>query len=212
MDKLEFIYRRHSIRRFTADEVPQEDLEQILKAATYAPSGRNRQNWHFVVIKNRAKIKEIARLVTEKHARLVALLKNPEAIARLKASLVYHTIFADAPLLILVYTGPYPHVSEDLAAEQALDPAAIAELARPQPGLQNVAAAMENLLLAAANLGYGGCWMTGPTYAAEEITQYIGFSKAGYYLVAMTPLGVPADKEIISPPRKPLSEVVTIIE
>lgn len=78
------------------------------------------------------------------------------------------------------------------------------------PGVQNVSAAMENLLLAAAALGYGGCWMTGPMYAAEEISEVIGFKKEGYFLVTMTPLGKPASSGK-NPPRKPLEEVVTFL-
>ncbi len=50
-------------------------------------------------------------------------------------------------------------------------------LLKPSPGVQNVAAAMENLLLAAANMGYGGCWMTGPNYASEEICEVLDLKK-----------------------------------
>jgi len=71
---------------------------------------------------------------------------------------------------------------------------------------------MENLLLAAAAMGYGTCWMTGPTYAADEITQIIGFSKPGYFLAAMTPLGIPAEGKYANPPRKPVTDVLTIID
>lgn len=212
MDKLEFIYQRHSVRQFTDATVPAADLERIISAATAAPSGKNLQNWHFVIIKNRSMIAEIARIVTAKNAQLASCLHNQENKAHLTASLAYHTVFKNAPILILVYAGPYPNVGEDLAAEGALSPDKIAAILRPHPGVQNIAAAMENLLLAAASLGYGGCWMTGPTYAAEEITQYIGFDQAGYYLAAMTPLGVPAAAALSSPSRKPLAEVMTIIE
>lgn len=52
--------------------------------------------------------------------------------------------------------------------------------------------------------------MTGPMYAADEIQKVVGFSKPGYFLVTMTPLGVPS-KPGKNPPRKPLEEVVTFI-
>jgi nitroreductase len=71
---------------------------------------------------------------------------------------------------------------------------------------------MENLHLAAASLGYGTCWMAGPTYAAEEITAFLGVKiKPGYYLAALTPLGVPAGAGGTRTPRKPVEEVLTII-
>ena len=37
MTNLEFIYKRKSIRKFKNQEVPKEDLIEMLKAATYAP-------------------------------------------------------------------------------------------------------------------------------------------------------------------------------
>lgn len=44
---------RRSVRKFKPTPVPDEHIRQILEAAHYAPSPRNRQAWKFVVIKNR---------------------------------------------------------------------------------------------------------------------------------------------------------------
>lgn len=54
MDNLEFLYTRRSMRRYTEDPVSQEQLRAILKAAMLAPSSRNGQPWHFVVIRDQA--------------------------------------------------------------------------------------------------------------------------------------------------------------
>lgn len=70
---------------------------------------------------------------------------------------------------------------------------------------------MENLLLAASNMGYGTCWMTGPIFAIDVIENHIDFKKERYELVAMTPLGVPTEEKIIQPSRKSLEEVVTYL-
>jgi len=40
---------------------------------------------------------------------------------------------------------------------------------RPDPGLQSISAAIQNILLAAHSLGYGACWMTGPVIAYRKI-------------------------------------------
>ncbi|WP_202710157.1 nitroreductase family protein [Sporosalibacterium faouarense] len=88
----------------------------------------------------------------------------------------------------------------------------IKNLIKSSSGIQNISAAMENLLLAAANMGYGGCWMTGPNYAAKEIEKLIGFEKEGYHLATMTPLGIPEDSKPSRPPRKSLDDVLTIID
>jgi nitroreductase len=44
---------RRSVRKFKPTPVSEEHLRQILEAAHYAPSPRNRQAWKFVVIRNR---------------------------------------------------------------------------------------------------------------------------------------------------------------
>ncbi|MDU4961059.1 MAG: nitroreductase family protein [Sporomusaceae bacterium] len=208
---LAFLHNRHSVRQFKDEPVPEAVITELIAAATCAPSGKNRQNWHFVVVANKEKIAAIARIVSAKNAELCAQLRDETKLKTLRASAGYHIAFKDAPVLVLVYAGPYETVADMLLADGVMTAAEAQCYARPQPGIQNIAAAMENLLLAAANSGYGGCWMTGPTYAAKEISEYIGFSKAGYDLAAMTPLGVPATAKQSSPPRKPLDEVLTII-
>ena len=50
---------------------------------------------------------------------------------------------------------------------------------------------MENLLLAASNMGYGTCWMTGPLFAMEEIEKIINLDKEGYDIVAINDLTSP---------------------
>ena len=211
MEKLAFIYQRRSVRNFTDEPVKESDLEELFKAATYAPSGKNHQNWHFVIVKGAKKIAQIAELVTAKNAELASYLPDEKAKA-LRAMAAYHTVFKKAPLVILAYAGPYPSVGDDLLKSGKMSEEQAREYQQAHPGIQNVAAAMENLLLAAASLGYGTCWMTGPTYAAKEISEFIGFDKPGYQLVAMTPLGVPAPGNYANPPRKAIAEVITVIE
>ena len=47
---LERLARRRSVRDFAADKVPRELVELAIAAANTAPSGANRQPWHFVAI------------------------------------------------------------------------------------------------------------------------------------------------------------------
>lgn len=209
--EFDFIYRRHSVRKFKQEPVCDQHIEAIIKAATYAPSGKNAQNWHFVVITNKNKITELAQIVESENSKVVQYLADEKQIKAFKGAIGYHTVFKNAPVLVLVYAGPY-NTTADMLEEAGIMPVAeISKYAKPNPGIQNVAAAMENLHLAAANLGYGTCWMTGPTYAAEAITDFIGFQKEGYYLAALTPLGIPLSDKGSSPARKPLTEVLTMI-
>lgn len=56
MDALEAIRRRRSVRRYTGDPIPREDLEKIVDAGRLAASGNNRQPWDFIVVTDRAMI------------------------------------------------------------------------------------------------------------------------------------------------------------
>jgi len=212
MSTLDFIYQRHSVRKFKEQPVEPGHLQEILKAATYAPSGKNLQNWHFVVVANQAKIAGIADLVANKNEKLAGYLKDEAKAKGLRAMVHYHTVFKGAPVLVLVYAGPYPTVADDLLAAGIMPANEALEYAKPNPAIQNIAAALENLQLAAANLGYGTCWMTGPTYAGREISDYIGFAKEGYFLAAMSPLGVPDEGKWSYPPRKPVEDILTLIQ
>jgi len=51
MDTLEAIATRRSIRKYTAQAVGDDLVEQILKAGMMAPSARNEQAWQFVVVR-----------------------------------------------------------------------------------------------------------------------------------------------------------------
>jgi nitroreductase len=61
MDALEALMTRRSIRHFTAQPVSGEYVEQILRGAMAAPSARNEQAWHFVVINDRQLLDAIPR-------------------------------------------------------------------------------------------------------------------------------------------------------
>ncbi len=50
METLEAIYKRRSLREFTAEAVREQEIETLLKAAFSAPTAANTQPWEFVVI------------------------------------------------------------------------------------------------------------------------------------------------------------------
>jgi len=212
MNKLDFIYKRHSVRKFKDQDVPLGDINEIIKAATYAPSGKNLQNWHFIIIRNREKIQELAKVIENKASEIADSINNEDKKISFLKYLKYGTVFRNAPVTILIYAGPYPITGIDILEERGASTEEINELLRPSPGIQNIGAAMENLQLSAAALGYGTCWMTSSNFASKEISDFLGFEKEGYYLAAITPLGVPEEAELKSPPRKGIEEVMTIID
>jgi nitroreductase len=52
METLEAIYSRRSIRKYKQETIPQEIIDELLKAAMKAPSAGNEQPWHFIVIQD----------------------------------------------------------------------------------------------------------------------------------------------------------------
>ncbi|WP_226646972.1 nitroreductase family protein [Microbulbifer variabilis] len=62
------MHRRRSVRDFSTEPVPREVIEDAVRAAGSAPSGANRQPWHFVVVES-AEIKRRIRLAAEEEER-----------------------------------------------------------------------------------------------------------------------------------------------
>ena len=59
MDAIDAILSRRSIRKYTADLIPENVINRLLEAAMSAPSASNQQPWHFVVINDRGILDEI---------------------------------------------------------------------------------------------------------------------------------------------------------
>ena len=56
---LENIKSRRSVRTYTEQQVSAENLNLILEAAAYAPSGMNFQTWHFTAIQDADILREL---------------------------------------------------------------------------------------------------------------------------------------------------------
>lgn len=59
MEAIEAIMGRRSIRKYTGEKIPEEDITLLLKAAMNAPSAHNKQPWHFIVVNDRAILDKI---------------------------------------------------------------------------------------------------------------------------------------------------------
>lgn len=72
------VMQRRSIRAYTDEPVPKEKLDRILEAARLAPSARNTQPWHFVVVTDKEK-----RKILSKGAYAKFLAQSPVVIVAL---------------------------------------------------------------------------------------------------------------------------------
>ncbi|VVC71920.1 Coenzyme F420:L-glutamate ligase [uncultured archaeon] len=129
---IEAIAARRSIRKFEDKPVPSGLESELLRAAVNSPSAMNLQHWRFVVISDKAKIRELSDAVK----RLFAPqgLTGP-MMARFSSK--DDTIFHGAPLIILVcadrHSGQWAEIDCGIVAE--------------------------NMFLAAYSLGLGSCFI-----------------------------------------------------
>ncbi len=76
MDTIDAIFTRRSIRKFKPVAVDPQKLELLLKSAMYAPSARNEQPWHFIIIDD----PEVKNKVMNAHPYAKMLSQAPVAI------------------------------------------------------------------------------------------------------------------------------------
>lgn len=81
MDALEAIRKRRSVRQYTGDPIPREDLEKIVNAGRLAASGNNQQPWDFVVVTEREMIEQlkVAARWMDRAGAIIAVVMNPSS-------------------------------------------------------------------------------------------------------------------------------------
>ena len=180
------VQRLRACRSFAPDPVPDDVVERVLEAATFAPSAENRQPWVFVVVRDpacRALIGELAQRAWDGGAR-----RHSEG--RLEPGLladVDHGAtggLAAAPVIVVVAADTR------LAHERAID--------------ASIFPAVQNLLLAAAALGLGSALMTLPLAFGAELSGALGLPEE-VRPVAVVPLGRPA-RPLGRPRRQPVAQ------
>ena len=81
MDALEAIRKRRSVRKYTGEPIPREDLEKIVDAGRLAATGSNQQPWDFVVVTDREMIDQlkVAAGWMDKAGAIVAVVMDPSS-------------------------------------------------------------------------------------------------------------------------------------
>ncbi|MFH1150250.1 MAG: nitroreductase family protein [Actinomycetota bacterium] len=62
MDAFEAITTRRSVREFTDREVGDRELDRLIEAARWAPSGLNNQPWRFMKVTDRSLIEDLSHM------------------------------------------------------------------------------------------------------------------------------------------------------
>ena len=64
MDVYRSIRTRVAVRGFSPEPIPEPVIKKILRAGRWAPSQRNRQPWHFIVIRDRQTLTQLGSLTS----------------------------------------------------------------------------------------------------------------------------------------------------
>ena len=67
MELLEGLQTRRSIRTYTDESVTREQLREIIRLGTMAPSGMNNQPWRFVTIQGKETLRKLSQLTKYSH-------------------------------------------------------------------------------------------------------------------------------------------------
>lgn len=190
MNTLEAIAARRSIRKFQDTPIEAEKLQAILMAGIQAPSGKNKQPWRFILVKE------------DKRAEMVDVMR--QGIVKIKAqgddtgsSEWSAQVMEQAPVTVFVFNpeglSPWHEHSVDQMIWDVVD-------------IQSTGAAIQNMLLAAQDLGLGSLWICDVFVAYEELCQWLG--EKGEMIAAVS-FGYAAESPAARP-RRPYQEVVRV--
>jgi len=187
MNTLQAIADRRSIRKFDPRPVPHELVERVIAAAHQAPSAKNGQPWRFVALEGEQHLK-LAHLMRDRAAALKAAGEEIGSLAWTAHAM------ENASATVVVFHRPPP---AEVPAQFHDDWQFVM--------LQSTGAAIQNMLLAALDLGLGSLWICDILYCADEVKEWLG--KGDHTLIACVTLGYPAEAPAARP-RLPLDQVV----
>jgi nitroreductase len=187
VNTLEAIAARRSVRKFKDTPVPDDLVKAILQAAIQAPSGKNRQPWRFVVVRE-DKRDEMVRIMREGIDYVESLGHEPGS-SRWTAA-----IMERAPVTLFVFNDAQEHTPGKLMWDEPGDVVDV----------QSIGAAIQNMLLAAQELGLGTLWICDVFYAYNELIDWLGETRQ---MIAAVSVGYP-DESPAARPRKAFDDVV----
>ncbi len=158
---MEMIIGRRSLRRYHPDPVPHEVIEQLLTAAIWAPSAHNRQPWRFAVLTSVEQKEQLAlRMGQQLRADLTAD-QVPVSVIEADVDRSYQRI-TSAPVVIVLCMS---------MADMDVYPDEKRQSREVVMAVQSTAMAGQNMLLMAASLGLGACWMCAPLFCPDVVRE-----------------------------------------
>lgn len=187
------IETRRSIRKFKPDAVSKEQLEKIIKAGISAPSAKNHQPWRFLVVSGNSK-KPVLAAMERGLQREKGRPFLPESANHLPDAEHTLEIMKQAPVLIFVL---------NLLGSDLQKPLSVDERVFEICNTLSIGASIENMSLAAVELGLGTLWICNTFFAFPELTEALHTEGVLYAALAV---GYP-DEDPLPRPRKSIDEI-----
>jgi nitroreductase len=206
-----------AMRRLKPDPVPDELLERLVRAATWAPNGGNRQAMEFVVVTDRGLMARLAQLwgrSVDAYLSSLGAVTPASQDARVRdAALYQRDHFHETPALIIAC---YRRLRIDRRTTgrmlKSFPPTDALRLFARGPRLNVVSEAssvypgVQNLLLAARALGLGAVMTIWHLFLEHEWKRELGIPR-GVSTLAVIPVGWPRGR--LGPvTRRPVAEVI----
>jgi len=182
MELIDAVKGRRSIRKYKDNPVPKQLIKEVLEAGIWAPSAKNGQQWRFTVLTGKSKdvLISLFQKTLDEHIK-----EHGEGTTG--SALNSCTIMKEAPVVIMVWNaGVWNHMVEE----------------------QSIAAAIQNMLLRAYDLGLGSLWIADVIYGKKALEEHLGKT---WSLSAAVTLGY-ADGEGRLPPKMTVEEVIEFKE
>lgn len=177
------IKSRRSIRKFKDGQITTEELDVLLEAAIWAPSGTNNQSWLFTAIQNRKRLDELNAIVRQSLLDWEPDDAYPAKIsAKARAKSDSFNFSYKAPTLIIA-----------------------SNVSGYQNAMADCSAALQNIMLAAHSLGLGSCWINQLRWLNDDgpVREYLaglGLPRE-HVICGSVAVGYP-DANPSAPPRK----------
>lgn len=205
MDVSEAIQKRCSIRRWKDKAVDKEIIVKVLEAGRRAPSWANVQPWRFIVVQDKAKLRELAKAAGGQEP----ISSAPAVIVSCAFPNDFSQTAERRAIRELIDTGAVPWLTEEildniLLKDELHSPHLLGKEIMTMRAREQVNIAMAYMTLEAVNLGLGSLWVG--SIKIEEVRSIINLPEEVVphaYLV----LGYPAE-DPPPRPRKPLESLL----
>ena len=196
-----------AVRKLRPDPIPEAVLRRVLEAATWAPTGGNRQPWRIVLVKDHAKKQRLGELYSRSWQAYVghyhsAIPQDLPAAARertirtLKAGDYLADHFGDTPAVVVFCFNPNHMAITDSKQNR---PSVV--------GGGSVYTAVENLLIACRAEGLGCVLTTLLCESEPEVRELLSIPDP-WYTAAAVPIGYPLGRGHGQLTRQPVEKLV----